>query len=67
MKKISIQIPDEIYSELEQVFEQSGLTSFEDFLLSLIQQALDQIRNESDGNIDEEEEIRKRLENLGYM
>ena len=65
MKKITIAIPDALYKNLKEAFKHSGLSSFEDFLLSVIQQSLDQSPKETDS--DAEEEIRKRLENLGYM
>ncbi len=66
MPKITLNIPDEMLAQLQQLSEKSGFASLDDFLLSLFQKALEEgMENQND--VDAEEEIRKRLENLGYM
>ncbi len=65
MKKIELEISDELWGQLEEARKQSGLTSLTDFLLAVLQQYVD--RNETQTASDEDEQIRNRLENLGYM
>ncbi len=66
MPKITLNIPDEMLAQLRQLSEKSGFASLDDFLLSLLQKALEEGMGNQEG-ANAEEEIRKRLENLGYM
>jgi|GEM_PF-3081819 Arc/MetJ-type ribon-helix-helix transcriptional regulator len=66
MPKITLNIPDEMLTQLRQLSEKSGFASLDDFLLSLLQKALEEGMG-SQNDVNAEEEIRKRLENLGYM
>ncbi len=65
MKKITLEISKELYEQLEKARQQSGLNSMEDFLVAILQEYVDQSAKATDS--DEEAEIRKRLENLGYL
>ena len=65
MKKITLEISDELWARLEEARKQSGLTSLNDFLLAVLQQFADQ--SDTQTASEEDDEIRKRLENLGYM
>ena len=65
MKKIELEISDELWTQLEALRSESGLTSMNDFLLAILQQFADQ--KGSGVSKEEDEEIRKRLEDLGYM
>ncbi|NOX90287.1 MAG: hypothetical protein GXO77_14825 [Calditrichaeota bacterium] len=67
MKQITLQIPDAVYEKLQESMEKSGLKSMEDFILSVLQNYLDGLDAKPSQEIDENEEIRKRLEDLGYM
>ncbi len=66
MPKITLNISDEMLTQLRQLSEKSGFASLDDFLLSLLQKALEEGMGNQD-DVNAEEEIRKRLENLGYM
>ena len=66
MKKITLKISDELYDQLEKVRQQSGLHSLTDFILAILQEYVDQ-RHETSTEAKDESEIRKRLENLGYL
>jgi hypothetical protein len=65
MKKIELEISDALWEKLEAARKESGLGSLNDFLLAVLQQYADQAGNSPDSN--EDDEIRKRLQNLGYM
>lgn len=65
MKKIELEISDELWAQLEALRSESGLTSMNDFLLAVLQQFADQ--KEVRESVDEDDEIRKRLEDLGYL
>ncbi len=67
MKQITLQIPDAVHEKLQESMEKSGLKSMEDFILSVLQNYLDGLSAKPAQEIDENGEIRKRLENLGYM
>ena len=66
MKKITMEISDELYNQLEKVRQQSGLHSLTDFILAILQEYVDQT-HETSTEAEDESEIRKRLENLGYL
>ncbi|APF19216.1 hypothetical protein Calab_3528 [Caldithrix abyssi DSM 13497] len=65
MKKIEIDLPDSLFLELEKLRKESGLLNFNDFLIAILQNYLDQ-QNPSQKEKDEQD-IEKRLKDLGYM
>ncbi|MHB2148064.1 hypothetical protein ACX8XP_03310 [Calditrichota bacterium LG25] len=65
MKKIEIDLPDSLFLELEKLRKESGLLNFNDFLIAILQNYLDQ-QNPSQKE-KEEQDIEKRLKDLGYM
>ncbi|MHB2156592.1 hypothetical protein [Caldithrix abyssi] len=65
MKKIEIDLPEALFLELEKLRKESGLLNFNDFLIAILQNYLDQ-QNPSQKEKDEQD-IEKRLKDLGYM
>ena len=64
MAKLKIKIDNELKDRLDKVSEAGGYSSAEEFILHIVQRELDKL----DPGADEpEEEIRKKLEGLGYL
>ncbi len=64
MAKLKFKIDDEMKERLDKVSEAGGYSSVEEFILHIIEREL----NKLDPGADEsEEDIRKKLEGLGYM
>ncbi len=64
MAKIKMKIDDEMKNRLEKVSEAGGYSSTEEFILQIIERELDKLDPDSD---ESEEDIRKKLEGLGYL
>lgn len=64
MGKLKLKIDNEIKDRLEKVSEAGGYSSVEEFVLLIIQRELDKLDPEAD---ESEDDIRKKLEGLGYM
>ncbi len=64
MAKIKLKIDDEMKNRLEKVSEAGGYSSTEEFILKIIERELDKLDPDSD---ESEEDIKKKLEGLGYL
>ena len=64
MAKLKFKIDSDMKDRLEKVSEAGGYSSVEEFVLHIIQRELDKLDPESD---ESEEDIRKKLEGLGYL
>ncbi len=64
MGKIKLRIDDDMQSRLSKVAEAGGYSSVEEFILHVLDRELDRL-DPSDSV--SEEEIRKKLEGLGYL
>ena len=65
MKTIQLQIPEELYRELEKLHREIGALEFNDFLLAVLQNYVEQ--QNPDQKEESQAEIEKRLKDLGYM
>jgi len=66
MKKI--EIPDEIYEKIEKKLEEYGFKTVDEYVIFVLKNLLEAEQEEPRGYTEEEEEIiKKRLEDLGYM
>ena len=67
MKKI--EIPDEIYEKIEKKLEEYGFKTVDEYVIFVLKNLLEaEHEEEPKGYTEEEEEIiKKRLEDLGYM
>ncbi len=63
----TISIPASLFGQLESTLPQTAFTSVDDLALFILQTYLDE--NDADKEItsDEEEAVRERLRNLGYL
>lgn len=64
MAKLKLKIDGEIKDRLEKVSEAGGYSSVEEFVLHIVERELDKL---DPGVGESEENIRKKLEGLGYM
>jgi predicted nucleotidyltransferase len=65
----NIKIPQHLYEKLARMAAESGFDATEDLILFVLQDYLDQnvVKEDMDLAPEEEEQIRKRLKDLGYM
>ncbi|MGD9898975.1 MAG: hypothetical protein AB7T22_07595 [Calditrichaceae bacterium] len=66
---MNIQLPDKLWRELEKYLGETSFTSIDDLVLFVLQDFIDQsgIKNENGYSDNESDEIKKRLEDLGYL
>ncbi|MCK5785572.1 MAG: hypothetical protein KAH54_03325 [Candidatus Sabulitectum sp.] len=64
MAKLKFKIDNELKDRLDKVSEAGGYSSAEEFILHIVQRELDKLDPGAD---ESEEEIRKKLEGLGYL
>ena len=64
MAKIKLKIDNETKERLDKVSEAGGYSSSEEFILHIIERELDKL---DPGAEESEEEIKKKLEGLGYL
>lgn len=63
-----IKIPDFLHRQLQEYISSSHFKSIDDLVTFIVQDYLDQKNPKSDtGNKQDEEEVLKKLEDLGYM
>jgi len=65
MKTVHLQIPNDLFQELQKLNQQVGSLEFEDFLLAILQNYVEE-QNPAKKE-ESQEEIEKRLKDLGYM
>ena len=65
----SIQLPDKLMADLNLHLEQSSFKSVDDFILYILQNYLDQQTSEKNQkkSTNDDAEVMKRLQDLGYM
>ena len=64
MSKLKLKIDNEMASRLDKVAQAGGYTSTEEFVLHVLERELE-VLDPDQG--DSEEDIRKKMEGLGYM
>ncbi len=64
MKKLKLKIENELNQRLEKVSDAGGYSSVEEFILHVVERELEKL---DPGAGESEEEIRKKLEGLGYL
>lgn len=64
MAKLKFKIGDEMKERLYKVSEAGGYSSVEEFILHIIEREMDKLDPSAD---ESEEDIRKKLEGLGYL
>ena len=64
MPKIKMKIDKELQERLNKVTDAGGYSSVEEFILHVIERELDKL---DPGKGESEEEIRKKMEGLGYI
>jgi len=64
MPKLKFKIDNELKIRLDKVSEAGGYSSVEEFVLHIVERELDKL---DPGSEESEEDIRKKLEGLGYM
>ncbi len=65
MKKIELEVPNELFEQLEKARQESGLLNLNDFVLAILQQFVDQ--QQPDQAAEHQQTIEKRLKDLGYL
>ena len=66
--KVTIKIPRKLYVHLRSIIEDSGFNSVTDFIVYVMRDIASTGRIEEDRlTIEEIEQIRRRLKNLGYL
>lgn len=67
--RVSIKIPRPLYNRLQQVVEGSGFSSPTDFIVYVLRDLVGSMERGDDGQLHPDEllEIRKKLNNLGYL
>ena len=66
--KVDLKIDNKLLEKLRAYLPESGLTSEEELILSILQNFIDEnYTKEENETLDEEREIEKRLKNLGYL
>ena len=65
----SIQLPEKLVDELNLHLEQSSFKSVDDFIIFIVQNYLDQLTSQKNHTktVADDEEVMKRLQDLGYM
>ena len=67
-KKITIEIPPDLYKPIEEKMKNSDVSSVEDFILALLKENLAKDQEETESLSSEDEgKIKERLKALGYM
>ncbi len=64
MSKLKLKLDNEMAARLEKVAQAGGYTSIEEFVLHILERELEVL---DPGQGDSEEDIRKKMEGLGYM
>ncbi len=66
---MNIQIPDTLRENLENYMRETSFTSVDDLVLFILQDFIDQTEDSSEKGYsdNESDEIKKRLEDLGYL
>lgn len=69
MSESKVFIPDDLYNRLEEHLPQTSFTDLNDFVTYILEEYLDnhEAASAEDEDIDESEEITRRLKNLGYL
>ena len=67
--RVSIKIPRPLYERLQKVIAGSGFSSPTDFIVYVLRDLVGSMDRGEDGELRQDElvEIRKKLENLGYL
>lgn len=67
--RVSIKIPRPLYNRLQTVIDGSGFSSPTDFIVYVLRDLVGSMPTASEGDLDQTElvEIRKKLQNLGYL
>jgi len=63
----TVSIPASLLEQLEDVLHQSAFSSVDDLVLFILQTYLEQNPASKEISADEEEAVRERLRNLGYL
>ncbi len=63
----TVSIPASLLEQLDSVLHQSAFSSVDDLVLFILQTYLDQNPVSKEISADEEEAVRERLRNLGYL
>ena len=64
MQKLKLKIDSETFERIRKVSEVGGYSSPEEFVIHIIERELDTL---DPGNTESEEEIRRKMEGLGYI
>ncbi len=65
MKKIELSLTDDLYSQLKELHQQIEVLEFEDFLIAILQNYVDD--QNPDQKAERDKEVEQRLKNLGYL
>lgn len=70
-KEISINLPEEVYQKLEErVKKTNEFKSLEEYIVYVLKQVVEKLSEEEQEDVyspEEEEEVKKRLKDLGYL
>jgi Arc/MetJ-type ribon-helix-helix transcriptional regulator len=69
MDEVRIRIPESLYREVETMVKDTGFSTVEDFILYVLRDLISSGTLKEDPSLTREEvdEVRKRLEALGYL
>ncbi len=65
MKKIELSLTDDLYRQLKELHQQIEVLEFEDFLIAILQNYVDD--QNPDQKAERDKEVEQRLKNLGYL
>jgi Arc/MetJ-type ribon-helix-helix transcriptional regulator len=71
VEKVSVRIPKDVYEGVKRRVEASEFKSVEEYVTYVLRQVLEQVNDESSRqeaySKEDEEKIKERLRNLGYL
>ncbi len=68
-KEIKVSLPDDLHKEIEKKIKDTSFDSMSDYVVFLLQQVIEVDKSGSDSIYEakEEEEIKRKLQELGYI
>jgi len=66
-KKVCVELKDEVYEKARKVAEESGFSSLEEYIVFLVEESLALGEGEEVFSAEDEEKVKERLKDLGYM
>jgi len=66
-KKVCVDLKDDVYEKAKKLAEESGFSSIEEYIVFLVEESLAVAEGGEVFSAEDEEKVKERLKDLGYM